>query len=862
MTASASITISHIADGLTTFYEYAQNSSNTTAPATGWSESPPSVEVGQFIWRREGTALTKDEITIWHTICLTGPKGEPGEEGPSGAPGTLGVNTDGSVIQVAGFDSEGVFGQNVGIMHIGSQRISVPYNEYEFGGTGSGYIVLTNGNTIEFVKLIPVGGGAEPYRLAWLDFNSNVEVAPNYVIGRFLIADSVVLEANLHTPLQTETFLKANLMELLVEANKSGDINQLEKIAVAMGADRIFQILVAQQGFIRELWVNKLQSNVYEENNQGVPIKGFKLDGDTGLASITGLIANQAEITGTFKNQGFKTLEPYAGVSIDVQTIDPTIFKFSEMYELIPSESSLQSLAGTIEGFSFTQATRRSDQRVLLTSDTDQSYVWMSSGVRTIVKKSTPTTLFGRSYLIEWHFDGSNFWVSRYLLRVRPTDSNSKIYSDLSHQTTVGDGEEANTYYTYRDDMTLWSGSNGSGTYSGTYSTTSERSSIVTYATTGALWGGSSVYVNYMKVWTGKKFTALVLSDGSTYKEIVNQPNAYYLSSGKSFSVGSTNQNSATIKKYRSGTDFYNLFGTLAVGAIGSVSSGKIKINGTEYIVNKLQKSSDRITFWTNDGEKTVQMFTNGTSTGVYTELAITSAIVFAPIEGGVESMHILPINGANNTYDIGQNTKRFRTGYFNDMYANVGYFHKLAFPSISGTATFTRSSNQIDLTGITANLGLEVGDVIRVSGASGNNKVFTVEGVGANYVNVNYEHRAGSGSLSLVDGSGSCTIELVSKWYNAPLGLGQAWVAMTSKRNAGTTYTNTTNRLIACSIGAYATSKTTAYIYITVDGHSMLATDEDHQTTGSSNPTALFVYKNSYVINSWSNKARAFELR
>lgn len=90
MIASASITISHITDGLSTFCEYAQGPSNATAPASGWSFVAPQAIAGQFLWRREGTALTKDEVTAWHTICLTGPRGESGSTGPKGDKGDIG----------------------------------------------------------------------------------------------------------------------------------------------------------------------------------------------------------------------------------------------------------------------------------------------------------------------------------------------------------------------------------------------------------------------------------------------------------------------------------------------------------------------------------------------------------------------------------------------------------------------------------------------------------------------------------------------------------------------------------------------------------------------------------------------------
>lgn len=128
-----------------------------------------------------------------------------------------------------------------------------------------------------------------------------------------------------------------------------------------------------------------------------------------------------------------------------------------------------------------------------------------------------------------------------------------------------------------------------------------------------------------------------------------------------------------------------------------------------------------------------------------------------------------------------------------------------VAQPSMTGTATFTKSSNKIAMTGIKANLGLEIGDVIQVSGSAkaGNNKIFTCESVNTDDVVVNYEHRNGAGVLSLTDESGKTgvTIKRVAKWYNAPLGLGQAWVDVNSLVVVNSSRTNSTNRPIGLSI-------------------------------------------------------------
>jgi len=98
------------------------------------------------------------------------------------------------------------------------------------------------------------------------------------------------------------------------------------------------------------------------------------------------------------------------------------------------------------------------------------------------------------------------------------------------------------------------------------------------------------------------------------------------------------------------------------------------------------------------------------------------------------------------------------------------------------GNITTTSSDNKIIFgSGIdpTSQLqGLQVGDVVWIKYA-GYDKLHTVELLEAGYMIVNYEHcdTRGKGSLMLEDKTNvSATVELLTKWYNAPVGLGQAW--------------------------------------------------------------------------------------
>jgi hypothetical protein len=116
---------------------------------------------------------------------------------------------------------------------------------------------------------------------------------------------------------------------------------------------------------------------------------------------------------------------------------------------------------------------------------------------------------------------------------------------------------------------------------------------------------------------------------------------------------------------------------------------------------------------------------------------------------------------------------------------------------AITGTATFTNLTNNIALTGI-GSIGLEIGDVVQVTGTASNNKLFTVEVItNSGNVIVNQAHAGGTTTKSLVDETVSATVTLVTKWFNAPIGLGQGWCTPDSTRALGVTYTNGTKRTI-----------------------------------------------------------------
>lgn len=139
--------------------------------------------------------------------------------------------------------------------------------------------------------------------------------------------------------------------------------------------------------------------------------------------------------------------------------------------------------------------------------------------------------------------------------------------------------------------------------------------------------------------------------------------------------------------------------------------------------------------------------------------------------------------------------------------------------PSVTGSITLNGTTNNtVVMTDIVPELGLETGDVIRIA-AGAYNKLHTVESITDNSsIIVNYEHAGNrrNGSLKLPDFTGQATVTRIAKWFNAPIGIGQAWLEETGNRLEGTVYSNTTGKPIFVSITA---GERDAYNKLFVDG-------------------------------------------
>jgi hypothetical protein len=650
-----------------------------------WSSIAPTPGEGEFVWRREGT-YTPPEVwpNVWEVTRVTGANGADAR--------VITLTASQSVINVS---SRGELKtQEIEITCVPS---NLPIESAVWTATDAGSLSqieiaegvydpykrllncsLVSGDSTLITVSITYGG--ETYtgvvgitKVAdgtptpmYLDARNEVpELTPEgpLVVGDFFLyvgpysgPNSDPGDQGLNPSVaEVNEFIYGRIYEYLgknaededqwQESRKSEHFSAAQKdaleIAKNSGKYVYVAVVVAQLGLFMDLIIaGILKSTNYTESSSGVPMAGFKLDGLNGLIKALGLEAYSAMIYGNLEASGFRTLQEEGGTTIGVSTISPTLWKHSEMEDLVASQDTLATLSGTIEGFSFTKATRRSNQRVLLASH-GYEFEEISAGEHHKFTKLRPTRLFGVTYLCEGAGYYSGYSSRRqYFIVPSPEDGTAQYLGYFSEnytfsQThTVSDEKFVDFYITHISD---------------------------------AWWGSQSSYVNYHRIWTNQVFSGLVLVNGETsFKVIEPEPNAYYPNS-KTWTIGSYNQNS--IDNYCSGTDFYNKFSSLAVGADGFCDGGQIRVNGTLYTVTRLTKNANSITFYTSGGVVTVNKFQEGTSVGVYTSLAVTQAINFQAVAGGIETKHIFPWGtqaGTPGSYDIGTSSERFNTAWLN----------------------------------------------------------------------------------------------------------------------------------------------------------------------------------------------------
>jgi hypothetical protein len=270
---------------------------------------------------------------------------------------------------------------------------------------------------------------------------------------------------------------------------------------------------------------------------------------------------------------------------------------------------------------------------------------------------------------------------------------------------------------------------------------------------------------NWLQVWNNQGVVKWNLSTAYTESAIVRHTD------GESY-ICHTSQTAGTLPTDHSAFINLRFFGAYAY-AVSQIAGGDASLVGFIYIGQTVDTFDYLI--YPADG----RIYARGSVTGTITG-------TFDPVAGTASGL-----DGALIQVDA------ITEARVSGIEANK--LDKSGVQKVTGTATFTKATNNINLTNI--GLNREVGDVIDLSGslsaAASNDPYFTIEEItDLNNVIVNKAHANGTTSKSLIDETlVGAIISLVSKWNVAELGLGQGWVQIT--RVLGVPYLNETNRTI-----------------------------------------------------------------
>jgi hypothetical protein len=196
------------------------------------------------------------------------------------------------------------------------------------------------------------------------------------------------------------------------ESRKSQQFASAQKdaleIAKNSGVYLYAAVVVAQLGLFNDLLVaGKLKSTNYAESG-GIPTKGFLLDGLSDVIKAFAMEAYNSKIFGSVESTGFKTIEGSEETTIPIEEVPQTLYKYSDMTDLIPDQETFASVSGTVEGFSFDRLTKRANSRILMGSHGYESEN-ISAKETHMFTKVNPDRFFGQSFyfVVDGYYSGN-----------------------------------------------------------------------------------------------------------------------------------------------------------------------------------------------------------------------------------------------------------------------------------------------------------------------------------------------------------------------------------------------------------------------------------------------------------------------
>jgi hypothetical protein len=562
-------------------------------------------------------AIAIGQITIIDVLDgVQGPTGPTGPQGPAGTPGFLGLIVSGSTLTLKGYDANGILQASVGYIYIDGNRYTVPQYSLTLTGTGQGYVLFNPNWTarVRFVKMIPDNSG-----IIYKDYNSLAVLDSSaYVIGQFQ-RDQVVYGTQILNPQSTEQFHTSHFMEIL----NSGDIDDINVWASALGVTQVFERIAAIEAFFNKLFTNEItmsgdgiiKSDIYEETNL-IPTKGYKLIGLEGIikafkAYLKEAIIYDASIFGNTviecSDGGDPVLKTQYGATGISKTIpSKTRWRGSDACSAVPQGASgnISSWGGSTAVYSAYKRTGGGyDGRLYLIKiqydNTERSYTIKQAGIYKIYLRGQDSV--GGSGTAEFYLNGV----------LTHSESNTNAY--YTYEFSVGDVirlivnniAEASLYFE-EDALCLY----GTGEFHAIYNV-----SNITYSTSLVI---TSVFTSTDTVAKVDEWINLI-SDGN---------------------------------------------------AAGCTPSSSINIDGTPYVAKSIRRVGNSVTITTTTGQSFIfEGYADTTEPAHKGYYNVSGTITVVAETRGLGTGNVFPV-GLNK--DLGEAGNRYKNGYIEIVDANV----------------------------------------------------------------------------------------------------------------------------------------------------------------------------------------------
>lgn len=389
----------------------------------------------------------------------------------------------------------------------------------------------------------------------------------------------------------------------------------------------------------------------YEENTDGIPIKGSRIGADGKIKTISFEGWNSI-LHGLIKSDALDTQEEDTNTTpVPATSASTNLWNEKALYDLFPVVSSqyLQAAVFDWATFSYTKATKVSGQKIIYDRITGPTGgVWGTGS----------TTQVGGDYTIPSGIPGTTFEVA----------------VSWGWNTFV---ILANSY------LEVWR----SGAKLTTVNRSSNNQRVVTLINLQAgdiikcfvEWGIGYIELTrrYIEVRTRSTFNGIVGLRADNY--LYTLPISQDVTKWHSYNWAGAGVDTGTIVEKASGTPIVEACEDIGTDYVQC--SGTVTYEGTPYTVDRVRKSGGSVYFYSGTRLIQIDAFSDGTAIGVYApDLAITEITLYSQLPAALVKYLIPKLHG---TYDIGQSGLVTPEGlidrFFRNLYlTGIGYMDKI----------------------------------------------------------------------------------------------------------------------------------------------------------------------------------------